>query len=444
MIEERFGLITTLNSLESDALRSIDKRTFDAVDQNSRVQVGQTSSAQDFGVDIERDLIKGIVGYPKDTKNLARRMSGADSLTVSRELNISNIRPVLRQYLKTYQSQAYKNNFSWIDQIHQVRKKGHITDTLNSLLIDKLNLAREQGEAASGCWMATPDVLDWNMVEGFRFSLNKKEGMQTDMHLPGFFSSLRDDDLLSVEFLKMRHVYAVNSDHVEVQHWSVYKCIHCELEYEGRSYLLSGGQWFDINPSFVDAVNTFFDSIPQYEHTLPQYEHDKESSYNKAVCESQPDYWALMDAVPIAVGGVHDKVEFCDIFGANKEMLHIKHYGGSNLLGHLFNQGLVSGELLRDHKDYVNLVNKKLPKTHHLDDPSDMPRNVSDFKVIFTIISQSDEPTVRIPFFARVALKNVCRRLEAIGFTNIMLAKVSCTDHYKHLVKLKPSKKKKL
>jgi hypothetical protein len=75
-IEERFGLLATLNSLEADALRSIDKRTFDAVDQNSRVQVGLTSAAADFGIDIERDLIKGIVGYAlSDAVDMPRDVS---------------------------------------------------------------------------------------------------------------------------------------------------------------------------------------------------------------------------------------------------------------------------------------------------------------------------------------------------------------------------------
>lgn len=371
-------------------------------------------------------------------------MSGADALTVSRDIDISTIRPLLRRYLKSYQSNAYKTNFSWIDQIHQVRKKGHIADMLNNLLIEQLNLAKSHGGTIAGCWMAVPDVIDWNSVEGFRFSLNKKDGMHTDMHLPGFFSSLNDSDKLSIDLLKMRHVYAVNAEHLEVQHWSVYKCIHCELDHDGRSYLFSGGQWFDINPSFVESVNHFYNDMPIYDYTFPDYDHDKENLYNKALCDSNPSQWAFMDAVPIPVGGIHDKVEFCDVFGANKEMLHIKHYGGSNLLGHLFNQGLVSGELLRDHQDYIALVNKKLPATHQMANPQDMPRDVSDFKIVFAIISQSNEPKVAIPFFARVALKNVYRRLESIGFTNIMLAKISCTDYYKHKIKLKAAKNKKI
>ena len=109
-------------------------------------------------------------------------------------------------------------------------------------------------------------------------------------------------------------------------------------------------------------------------------------------------------------------------------------------LGHLFNQGLISGELLRDHTDYVKLVNEKLPGEYKLDDSADLPRDVGGYTVVFDIISQSDEPKLRIPFFARVALKNVCRRLESIGYKNICIAKISVDPGFKLITKL-PARK---
>lgn len=438
MIEERFGLLATLNSLEANALRSIDKRTFDAVDQNSRVQVGLTSSASDFGVDIERDLIKGIVGYPKNADLLGRRMSGSDALTVSREINIGTIRKALAAYLRAYESDAYKNHFAWIDQIHQVRKKGHLAAVLDELLLEKLVAIKAQGGKGGDCWLAAPDVLDWDVVEGFRYSQSKGDGYQTDMHLLGFFATV-EDVVLSVDFLKMRHVYAVNADHMDVKHWTVYKCIHCEVEHEGKTYLLSGGQWFEIKKDFVDTVNEFFDAIPVFEVPLPDYHHAKEADYNAELCGDHQGYWTLMDLKQIKVGGVYDKVEFCDAYGSGMEMLHVKHYGGSNLLGHLFNQGLISGELLREYGDYVKQVNKVLPKEFLLDD-SDVPRDVAGYTIVFGIISQSDEQKLRIPFFARVALKNVCRRLESIGYKKICITKISVDQGYRAATKLPPWK----
>lgn len=443
-IEERFGLLVTLNSLEANALRSVDKKTFDTVDQNSRVQVGQTSAAPEFGIDIERDLIKGIVGYPKDVTKLGRRLAGSDSLTVSMDIDLTTLKPLLRRYLKAFQSKAYQEHFSWVDHIHQVRKNGHTAEQLNILLIEKLNKARNAGGIVDGCWLAIPDVLDWTAVAGFRFSRKVKDGMLNDLHLPGFMNTLSQDDVLSIELLRSRYAYALNDEHQELQHWSVFKCIHCELDDNGKSYLLSGGHWFEVNKDFVQSVTDFYKGLPKYQTPLLVYNHGSEKEYNEALTASDKSKWALMDAVPIPVGGIHDKVEFCDVFGSDGELLHIKRYGGSNLLGHLFNQGLVSGELFRDHKDYVSLVNKSLPASHLIQDDGNVPRDVSKLKIVFAIISQSDDEEPHLPFFARVALKNVYRRLESIGYTNIMVAKISCDPLVKKMIKVKSKKKDKL
>jgi uncharacterized protein (TIGR04141 family) len=344
----------------------------------------------------------------------------------------------LAAYLRAYESDAYKNHFAWIDQIHQVRKKGHLAAVLDELLLEKLAAIKAQGGKGGDCWLAAPDVLDWDVVEGFRYSQSKGDGYQTDMHLLGFFATV-EDVVLSVELLKMRHVYAVNADHLDVKHWTVYKCIHCEVEHGGKTYLLSGGQWFEIKKDFVDTVNEFFDAIPVFEVPLPDYHHAKEADYNAELCGNHQRYWTLMDLKLIKVGGVYDKVEFCDAYGLGMEMLHVKHYGGSNLLGHLFNQGLISGELLREHGDYVKQVNKVLPEKFLLDD-SDVPRDVAGYTIVFGIISQSDEEKLRIPFFARVALKNVCRRLESIGYKKICIAKISVEQGYRVVTKMPPKR----
>lgn len=443
-IEERFGLKVTLNSLEVDALRSVDKKTFDAVDQISRVQVGQTSAAPEFGIDIDRDLIKSIVGYPADAENIGRRLSGADSLSISIDVELKGLRSLLRRYLKAYQSDAYKEHFSWIDQIRQVRQSGHDEEHLNGLLLQKLEEARQAEGRVDGCWMAVPDVLEWASVAGFRFTGNPKDEMATDLHLPGFLGTVKGVDALTIELLKQRRAYALNDDYGELQHWSVYKCLHCELTDAGRSYLLSGGQWFEINKDFVQEVGDFYDAVPLYDQPLLTYNHPTEAKYNDALVASNKAKWALMDLKPIKVGGIYDKVEFCDVYGTDGEMLHIKRYGGSNLLGHLFNQGLVSGELLRAHDKYVSLVNKKLPASHQIQDGQELPRDVSGYKVIFAIISQSEEQGLHIPFFARVALRNVHKQLTSLGYKQIMLAKIDSDPSLKTKINVKKSRKKKL
>lgn len=146
-----------------------------------------------------------------------------------------------------------------------------------------------------------------------------------------------------------------------------------------------------------------------------------------------------MDKKLVPVGGIYDKVEFCDAY-TDRILLHVKHYGSSSVLGHLFNQGLVSGELLRTHDTFVTLVNEKLSASHQLALPNAVPRDVSDYSVVFAIISQSQKPGLHMPFFAKVVLKSVCSRLRELGFGAVMLAKISCDENFVKKVKLAPTK----
>lgn len=148
--EDRFGLLVVINALKSDELRSIDKRTFDTVDQNVRAQVSQRSPATEFGIDIEKDLIRGITGQPSDPE-LGTRMTGVDSLVVSVDISVPKLSGLLLRYLEAFQSNAYKNEgFGWIDQIHQVGDKTPERAKLDAKLVEKMAEAKAMTDMRLG------------------------------------------------------------------------------------------------------------------------------------------------------------------------------------------------------------------------------------------------------------------------------------------------------
>ena len=424
--EERFGLLTTLNTVQPDQLRSIDKRTF-VDDQNSRVQTSQATAASNFGIDIERDLIRVIVGNPESPK-YGRRLAGADALTVSIDADVPDLKRMLRRFLAAFESTTYKQHFPWVDQIRQLNPKSPLVAELNDVLVERLNQAWANGGRVDDCWLAVPDVIDWTLIHGFKFTRKSREARSTDLNLPGLVAAYPDQEP-SLEFLRARYAMAVDEEDHPIEQWPVYRCIHCEVDKDEKSYVLSAGHWFEVDRGFLDSVNTYFEGIGQYPKPLPLYHHKDEGAYNIDVVEQGNGQWCLMDRKTLQVGGVHDKVEFCDIYGG-KELLHVKHYGSSSVLGHLFNQGLVSGELLRSHAEYVRLANDKLDANHQLDFEDGMPRDVSQYTIVFGIISQSDKPGLHLPFFAKVVLKSVCSRLRDLGYGAVMLAKIECErDH---------------
>lgn len=119
-------------------------------------------------------------------------------------------------------------------------------------------------------------------------------------------------------------------------------------------------------------------------------------------------------AVYVPYAGSHNKIEFCDIYTRTRCMCHIKRYGASSVLSHLFSQGVVAAEAFLADSEFRGLVNAKLPKAFRLADPA-LPLDSKQFEVVFGITSKADE-TLQLPFFSRVTLRNAHRRLSAMGY----------------------------
>jgi uncharacterized protein (TIGR04141 family) len=59
-------------------------------------------------------------------------------------------------------------------------------------------------------------------------------------------------------------------------------------------------------------------------------------------------------------------IEFCDLYSAAKQIIHVQRYGASSTLSHLFSKGLVSGTLFARDADFRRHVDAKPPTTHKL------------------------------------------------------------------------------
>jgi uncharacterized protein (TIGR04141 family) len=102
-------------------------------------------------------------------------------------------------------------------------------------------------------------------------------------------------------------------------------------------------------------------------------------------------------------------------------MVHVKRYGNSSVLSHLFSQGVVSGELFVSDREFREKLNVKLPAGHKLANPILRP-DPTQYEVVYGIISNMDGP-LDIPFFSKVTLRNARRHLTGFGY-QVTLAKI--------------------
>src|SRR5690606_19414169 len=123
----------------------------------------------------------------------------------------------------------------------------------------------------------------------------------------------------------------------------------------------------------------------------------------------------------IRYGGGASQIEFCDLFVRKRTMLHVKRYGGSSVLSHLFAQGVVSATLFLQDPEFRRGIRQTLPRAHRAAVPERRPR-VEHFEVGFAIVSRSPGGLV-LPFFSKVNLRNAARTLAGFGY-RVTLTKI--------------------
>ena len=423
--EERFGLLVVLNSIEQDQIKTIDKSTFDALTTHSKIQTSREASPQDFGIDIEQDLVRAVTGTPKD-KTLGQRLTGMDAIKSSSKTTIEDLASLLKRHLEQSRSAAYRTTFPWVDHIAEV-KGAALLEVLNEKLVDRI-----RSEEFDHCWLAVPDIIEWAEVDGFRYGLKSRNAKYHDLHLSDFVDEIREargEDFspsnINLNLLKHRDVLCIGDDDQTIRRWSLYACLYCELDYEGHTYLLSGGKWYRLDRDFVTEVNRYFDQLPRFDVALPEYNDDSEETYNARVCDRSTNF-ALMDQKLITYGGPRSGIEFCDIFTRSKDIIHVKRYGQSKVFSHFFSQGTVSGELFHTQADFRRTVDAKLPPTHKIPDPRKVPDR-DEYRVIFAIVSDTEGSALTIPFFSRLNLRAACNRLVGYGY-RVALCKIPVNE----------------
>lgn len=408
VIEERFGLKVVLNSVGQDSFRSIDKTTLGSVPKHSKEQMSRNVAPAEFGIDIEQDLVSSVTAISKDG-HLGKIITGKDALSITVPVDLNNIAEFLAYCHERYKSADYKTDFDWIDQIAEVRNST-LKDRLNSQLVRNIN----QRNFAK-MWMAVPEVVDWAALSGFRYLRAKRAGLREDLRLDEFLSETDEQDI-TVDVLKHKHIFAISAETDEQIHrWSAYSCLYAEIDLSGKTYVLNNSKWYEIDTGFVNVVQRDFTAIKDSEVNLPEYTGGSELEYNTLAANTAGNA-CCMDQQMITHGGGHSKIEFCDILTNDRKLIHVKKYGGSSVLSHLFSQGAVSGELLVSDGDFRSKVIEKLPRGYKQTISRGVRPDASQYEIVYAIISGSENP-LDIPFFSKVSLRNARRRLMSYGFS---------------------------
>lgn len=430
--EERFGLLTTLKSVDAETLRCVDVQSLDAIQSQSRIQTGQEASTDQFGLNVEQDMLKAVVGSPI-LKELGNRMTGSDALSVSVKMNLADLPDLLKSYKAQYDTELDAGLHEWLNNITPVKNTGLI-----QALEDELDKQINENNLEN-LWLAIPEIIKWDAVAGFAFS-EEKGVIHPDVSFPVFVQTLKQKKP-SVAVLKEKRVFCVNEDYQRVeQSWAVYRCLYAEVDRETVKYILNDGKWYSVDSSFLNRTLVAYDQLPKSKLNLPAYRGNGESKYNIEAEGASGGVLQLLDQKNIVHGGGRSKIEVCDLLSLNRELIHVKIYSKSSVLSHLFAQGFVSGQLLQMDSEFREKVIKILnPAFKGLLSKEQSP-DKDAFTVVYGIISDTDGDDLRLPFFSQVNVNNTAKMLRGMGY-KVELLKIKW-DPAAVTMKKKPSTKK--
>jgi uncharacterized protein (TIGR04141 family) len=414
LVERDFGLRVTLNSVDPDRLRSLDKASFEDHWLNTRNQSPREADIFDLQIDYELDMVNAITGAT-DVAVFGGVVTGRDALSISTAASLDDLRAIFEEAQARHAS-PLPERFSWMDNVSRVKDKD-IIGVLDVLLEELLNTDPDSPDV----WMGEPEIVDWERQAGYSFERGQRAARHPTLQLSDLLAHMRDKKTpISVNGLKTHLVHSNDANGECIKTWSAFRCLYAEIADKGETHVLRDGVWHTVNKSFQEKIDAALAKIEIDADKLPVYNHGNEGDYNAAVRASDENI-ELMDKQNVAVGGPHDKIEFCDLVRGGRDLIHVKYYRSSATLSHLFAQGGVSGETFIKDEEFRRKLNGKLPAKLRLNDPAAKP-NASDYRVVYAIATTKRLP-VELPFFSKITLKNAVMTLQALNF-NVALARI--------------------
>lgn len=431
-IETKFGLITALSSVIPENLKLVDINTIDSIPISSKTQASKNVALDIMGFDTDTDILKGVKGECRQeyVPLFGKSVQGSDALQISSEASFDCIAETLKIAYNTYISGEYKNSFEYFTNLSIV-KDPLVKESLNNELFRQI----QEGNW-NKIWLGIPEIID-SAIKFFGMSKNGSE--YDDISIDLVLNELNlDRDTITYQTFSSKRIYGFDDYRTPQISWPIYKCIFAEIIIDNHTYALNAGEWYEVNSDFVNRINRFYDSIPLSDFPFIPYT-DKmiegidnkkcEAAYNELLFLEDKNNRILCDAKTISHGGGHSKIEVCDIFTKQQQLIHIKIYSGSSPLSHLFSQGRVSAQLLKMDMGFREKVNNEFLTKCNCEIPL-AGITPNEYEIIYGIIQKNntvDGASVfrpSIPLFSKITLKRAIEELRAYGY-KVTLAGIS-------------------
>ncbi|HFO2534611.1 DUF6119 family protein [Yersinia massiliensis] len=430
-IVKGFGLKTTLNCIEHNKIRSLDKGSHNETNLLTRSQSSKEVDIYNLKIDSEMDILTTLTGTSTEDI-LGNKITGKDAFVIVPDIDLKSMPDLLNKIDSIY-SLPLPEEFEWVNNIKEADEAE--VEILDAILIDLIN-----AKDSNDLWLGEPEIVDWENQLGYCFEKRQRSIIYESLsveHISEYFSSKKTE--ISVEGLKGSSLHVLNADFESIKKWSLYRCIYAEIKEGDQNYILRDSIWYVADRKFVSTIDDEMKRIVHYEETdkFPNYSYIREEEYNKQVCIADKGF-THMDQKFIYHGGGKSKIEFCDLIRDGSDFIHVKYYSGSQSMSHLFSQAFVGSELFISDSEFRGKLNEKLPAHIKLTDHSIRPE-AKKYKVVFAIATNKKIPE-DLPLFSKINLKNFNKSISNFGY-EVRICKIT-VDPLIYKKKLcKPQKK---
>lgn len=434
-----YGLKTSLNTMfqkqspgqeiSTARIRSVDAKTVATNTIHTRRQADRKATFEAFGLDTQRDFLKMVTGSPCVPKEWGTRITGADAIYMNQKINLRKFGDLCRKIEKTYQRDDYKELFDWVDNVKIITDVDLIKKLENQILTNLINRDTTDLE------LAPPELVDWDEIKSFTYSVDH-DTKHIDLHLKDYIDTLdKKNKLGELNINKLRKIHRIevlDQNENMLHRWFAFKCLSGEIIVNGKTYLISEGDFFEVADNYIKQLNTFIKKLKECKKILPSSTEDKnEGDYNTDASNSIHKY-LLLDKKTVRVSGKTTPIEICDILSEDGRFIHVKRKLGSSSLSHLFSQGTVSADLFLMSQEYRKKVLEKIKKEEEERERHDEHHNFkgrfskydlagidpSKYEVVYAIIAKWNNRKFvdALPFFSKVNLRRHVEDLRRMGY----------------------------
>lgn len=417
LIERDFGLKTALNLMDIDKFLSIDKANLSDLTILTKTQSSRKSKPETFDLDIISDLLRGVTGaLLNSADDLGYLITGNEGVYVSPKIDFVDIPDKLKKLKRAYESDRYKDNFDWIDNLKELRDPALISE-LSKMLVSDL-----KDKNSTKIHIAPPTVINWEDFEGYGFNA-KKDILKNDFDIDDFYIYKGESlDELTWDKLKSQYLYIKYTSNDDRSPGMFWRYINYQTEYNDDLYVFTLGSWYQINTDYVAEILKYIKNVEESDLDYITCPLDaSEGKYNSDLANSSDDY--LLFDKNLVKSNLYSRsgIEFCDVFSiSNKELVHVKPRSSSSTLSHLFSQGKVSSlALIRDDSFRKNLRSKlaSLGADRNLIPLKRNRLSPNEFTVTFALIDKKNRNFIdALPFFSLINFRLTLETLSNLGY----------------------------